>query len=716
MDNEQKPDIRPGKPLPLGAHAGTKGTQFSLFSRNALSVSLLLFESDTYDSRYSTLPLDRIKNRTGDIWHIWVEGITHGQIYGYKIDGPYDPGKGHRFNRNKLLVDPFARAITDNYRYDLTQAKGFSDTSTEKDLSFSSADSVTHVPKSIVIGLLPDKDDRPLNIPPEETIVYELHVKGFTCHESSRTAARGTYAGIIEKIPYLKDLGITSVELLPIQEFDDDDNIFFNPVTGEKLKNYWGYSTFAFFAPKGTYAKSGPTGHQVEEFKGMVKGFHDAGMEVILDVVFNHTAEGDQNGPTISFRGIDNSIYYILEDNRRFYKNYSGCGNTFNCNHPLVREFILDCLRYWVIEMKIDGFRFDLASILGRDMKGNLLSNPPLIEKIEEDPILRNTKIIAEAWDAAGAYQVGNFPGRWAEWNGKYRDDVRKFWRGDPGSSGNFATRVTGSSDLYHSSLEGPCHSINFITCHDGFTMNDLVSFNEKHNHENGEENRDGENYNLSWNLGIEGLHTTPFIEEIRLRQIKNFIATLFLSQGIPMLLAGDEFRRTQKGNNNAYCQDNEISWIDWGLLEKNREIFNFTKEMITFRKNHPILRKKSFFSGEHKQGFSGPDISWHGWKLNRADWSGNSHTVAFLINGEYSLEFNGKKDSDIYIIFNASMISRYFQIPDSFNGKKWLIAVDTSIPAPGDIIHEENAPELADARYYVKKLSTVVLVTTSAR
>ncbi len=702
----------PGIPLPLGANIVRDGTQFSIFSRNATSVSLALFHSSAADSPCDILELDPVENKTGDIWHIWVQGISEGQIYGYYIDGPYEPAYGHRFNPNKLLLDPYARAITDNFEWDLLISRGYNPDSPELDISFSRVDSTPFVPRSIVINSITDNTDRPLNLNVSDLVIYELHLKGYTCHESSGVTNPGTFRGLTEKIPYLKELGITAVELLPIQEFDQEDTIFRNPVTGEKLKNYWGYSTLAFFAPKGRYSASGATGEHVREFREMVAAFHDAGIEVILDVVFNHTGEGDEKGPTLSFRGIDNSIYYILEEKKRYYRNYSGCGNTFNCNHPLVRDFILNCLRYWVIEMKVDGFRFDLASILGRDEDGNILSNPPLIDKIEEDPILRNTKIIAEAWDAAGAYQVGSFPGRWAEWNGKFRDDVRKFWRGDPGSIGSFSTRVTGSSDLYHRTGRNPLRSINFITCHDGFTLNDLVCYNFKHNEANGEENRDGENNNYSYNWGMEGPSRTRYIESIRVRMIKNMIATLFLARGIPMLLAGDEFRRTQGGNNNSYCQDNEISWVDWGLLGRDREIYRFTREMIRFRRNHAILRLNSFFSGERKKSFPSPDISWHGFRINQPDWSENSRTIGLLVNGEYALEETFKRDNDLYIIFNSSMISRYYDLPPSPSGRSWKLALDTANPPPGDIYDKGLEASVQGGRYYVKKLSTVVLVS----
>lgn len=446
----------PGFPLPLGAHITRGGVQFSIFSRNAESVELVLFKGRDQNSDYVVIFLDPGRNRTGDIWHIWVEGLNEGQQYGYLIDGPANYNEGHRFNRNRLLLDPYARAITDNFKWDLKQAQEYHPKTGEWSRELFEKKSIYEVPRAIVISPGDYIEDHSIKIPPEDTIIYELHVRGFTRHESSETEYPGTFKGLTEKIPYLKELGINAVELLPIQEFDEHENININPLTGEKLKNYWGYSTLSFFAPKGTYSSTEAMGLQILEFQEMVKAFHEAGIEVILDVVFNHTAEGDHRGPTISFRGIDNSIYYILEEDRQFYRNYSGCGNTFNCNHPLVRDFILDSLRYWAVEMRVDGFRFDLASILGRDQNGNILSDPPLIERIEEDPILRNTKIIAEAWDAAGAYQVGNFPGRWQEWNGRFRDDIRRFWRGDPGMTGAFATRICGSADLYGHSGKDP--------------------------------------------------------------------------------------------------------------------------------------------------------------------------------------------------------------------------------------------------------------------
>ncbi|MCP4129783.1 MAG: glycogen debranching protein GlgX [bacterium] len=711
--NSQKQEIKtlPGIPLPLGANPHKDGIQFSIFSRHATAVSLLLFHTGEPNSSYDEIELDPEMNKTGDIWHVWVKEVGEGQLYGYTIDGPYEPGEGHRYNRNKLLIDPYSKAVTGNFKFEHTSARGYDPESPEIDLSFSETESIGSVPRSIVVSNGEDIKDRAIKLPYHDIIIYELHVKGFTRHETSGAEHKGTYKGLVEKIPYLQELGVTAVELLPVQEFDEYENININPKTGKRLKNYWGYSTLSFFAPKGSYSSGSTMGEQVREFKEMVKAFHDAGIEVILDVVYNHTVEGDQTGPTISFRGIDNSIYYILEEDKRYYKNYSGCGNTFNCNHPLVRDFILDSLRYWVVEMNIDGFRFDLASILGRDQDGNMLPNPPLIEWIEEDPILRDTKIIAEAWDAAGAYQVGDFPGRWAEWNGRYRDDVRQFWNGEQGTVGLFTTRFTGSSDLYEKEGRAPQHSINFITCHDGFTLNDLVSYNRKHNEENGEENRDGENNNESNNYGIEGVEATPFIDKMRSRMIKNFIATLFLSHGIPMLLAGDEFRRTQKGNNNSYCQDNDLSWINWDFLTKNREIFEFTRKIIQFRKDNPLLTRISFFTGKKRDGYSAPDISWHGHNVGQPDWGKKSHTIAALINGEYSREKAKNSDADIYIIFNASMISRFYEIPVAPSGRSWKMVIDTANASPDDIMEPGTGPQVKENRYYVRKLTTVVLI-----
>jgi len=700
----------PGTPLPLGVHLDRHGARFALFSRHATAVSILLFASSESEE-YIEIELDPKLNKTGDIWHIWIAGIREGQLYGYKVDGPYQPEQGHRFNKNKLLLDPYAKAISGNHIWDFSKACGYIKGHPDEDLSFSTEKNYKESPKCIVVDTEFDWYDRPIQTPMEDTIIYELHVKGFTFHTSSHVTHKGTYKGLSEKIPYLKQLGITAVELMPIQEFDEFENININPLTGERLKNYWGYSTIAFFAPKASYSSSGTMGQQINEFKEMIRDFHEAGIEVFLDVVFNHTAEGDHLGPTINFKGLDNSIYYMLKENKRFYQNFSGCGNTVNCNNPLVRDFILDCLRYWVIDMHIDGFRFDLASILGRDQDGNILQNPPLIEKISEDPILRNTKIIAEAWDAGGAYLIGHFPGRWAEWNGKFRDDVRRFWRGDNDTIFNFMQRIIGSPDIYQRTNRSPLHSINFITCHDGFTMLDLVSFNEKHNLANGENNQDGDNNNISFNYGVEGHDAPPEILIIRRQQIKNFFATLLLSQGVPMILAGDEMGRTQNGNNNAYCQDNEISWVNWDRLHQFGDIRRFVELLIQFRKMHPVLRQKRFLSGTTQQGFANPDCVWHGVNCHAPDLGYYSHSIALHLNGEYAKLSFDRADNDIYIIYNASQYDLTFSLPKPFNGTHWMRAVDTSLQSPDDItLHGASLP--SQETYFSKKMSAVVLIS----
>jgi isoamylase len=697
----------PGYPLPYGATLDANGTQFSIFSRHAETVTLVLYESNDPESSFEEFEFDSLQNKTGDIWHIWIEGIREGQLYGYRVDGPYFPEEGHRFNRHKLLLDPYARSISQNSFWNIDDARGY-DPLHDTDI-FSTKDSGPVAPKSIVVNHEFDWFDRPLKTPMHEMIIYEAHVKGFTFHESSECSSPGTYKGLVEKIPYLKELGVTAIELLPVHEFDMDENFRQNPQTKEILKNYWGYSTISFFAPCSHYSSSGNNGAQIYEFKEMIRDFHNAGIEIILDVVFNHTAEGDHRGPTLSFRGIDNIVYYILESDRAHYKNFSGCGNTFNCNHPLVRDFILDCLRYWVIEMHVDGFRFDLASILGRSQDGAILSNPPLIERIESDPILRNTRIIAEAWDAAGAYQVGKFPGRWAEWNGRFRDDVRRFWRGDDKSTGAFATRISGSSDLYRHNNRSPLHSINFITSHDGFTLNDLVSYSRKHNYSNGENNRDGENQNLSYNYGIEGEQTTPFIESIRQKQIKNFMLTLMISQGVPMVTAGDEFRRTQKGNNNAYCQDNEISWVDWSLLERNKPLFIFIKSLISFRKKHPILRKRHFANNKNPQD-GNSEISWHGVHPFSPDWSDSSKFIACMLNGAAAISENKVRDTDIYLVFNASLFNYKIELPQSPSGSQWRLVCDTA--NSDHSFYEEGVSErISDNSYRIRKQSSLIFI-----
>ena len=536
-------------------------------------------------------------------------------------------------------------------------------------------------PKGIIVRNHFDwSEDHTPRTPLSRSILYEAHVRGFTAHPSSGVKHPGTYRGLIEKIPYLRDLGITAVEFLPIQEFNEME-YFLENVNRRDLRNFWGYSTLAFFAPNGRYAHAGVHGQQVREFQKMVVALHKAGIEVILDVVFNHTGEGGDGGPTYSFRGIDNAIFYMMEENRPHYKNFSGCGNTVNSNHPVVRKFIMDCLRYWVMHMHVDGFRFDLASVLTRGPDGKILPNPPIVEDIAEDPALRDTKIIAEAWDAAGTYQVGKFPNeRWSEWNGMFRDEVRRFWKGENKTIGHFATRLAGSSDLYDKLNQTPLKSINFVTCHDGFTLCDLVSYDEKHNEDNCENNQDGENHNFSANYGEEGPTDNPVIRAIRKRQQKNMLATVFLSQGVPMILAGDEFSRTQRGNNNAYCQDNEISWVDWDLLNEHADLHDFVKKLVAFRKAHSCLRRTSFFVGK-KPDATNADILWFGKDGKEPDWE-KDLALACLINGHREFTGDAEDDDSLLLMFNPGEEPVDFILPPAPD-KPWILALTTEEDHP---------------------------------
>ncbi|MGP1587083.1 MAG: glycogen debranching protein GlgX [Treponemataceae bacterium] len=706
----------PGKPFPHGATIVNDGVNFSIFTRNGTEVILDIFENPDDENPYFSYNFNKNTNRTGDLWHVLLKGLKPGALYLYRVDGPFYPEEGHRFNKNHYLLDPYAKSLTDCSIF-ANLPPDYVTPVDRNDILFGKKLSAKGYPKCVVIDddEFDWQNDSPLNYPLQHSILYEAHLKGFTCSPTSNVKHPGTYKGLIEKIPYLKELGITSVELLPIHEFDEYENTNLNPKNAERLKNFWGYSTIAFFAPKTSYAYDKNPGKAVNEFKEMVRELHKNGIEVILDVVFNHTAEGNEHGLTINFRGLDNSIYYILEDNRKqYYKNFSGCGNTFNCNHPVVRNFIIDCLRYWVCEMHVDGFRFDLGSILGRDRNGNLIENPPMLETIAEDPVLRNTKIIAEAWDAGGAYQVGCFPGgRWAEWNDRFRDDIRRFWRGDDFMANAAATRLTGSSDLYLRDGRKPFHSINFITSHDGFTLNDLVSYNGKHNEENGENNRDGSDNNNSYNYGYEGPCSNPNIQTIRTKQIKNILITLLLSQGTPMILAGDEFRKTQGGNNNAYCQDSPTSWIDWTYIEKNAEIFRFAKNLIKFRLHHPAFRRPEFFQGQDKYYNSLPDICWFGEDGKPVDWSKANHFVAFRLDGRHAEIFAEVDDNDFYLMFNSSNQDKSVKIPKAIDGKKWYRVIDTSVPYPEDflafgeeeIVNEKNV-------YVLPALSSAILLS----
>ena len=707
--------VENGRPLPLGAVITDTGVNFSLFSRDAHSVILILFESPASDGAYTEIVLDRHKNRTGDIWHCHIRDLKAGALYLYRVDGPYLPERGFRFNVHKTLIDPYAKALTDFDHWDFQTCMGYNPQELSTDLSYSYKDDVTTQPRCIVIDDAFDwQGDLPLNYPLRFSVLYETHVRGLTIHPSSGARYPGTFRGVTEKIPFFKELGITSLEFLPIQEFNERELPRINPRTGKPLVNYWGYSTAAFFAPKGSYAWDKTPGGQVREFKEMVRELHKAGIEVILDVVFNHTAEGNERGPTFSFRGLDNTIYYILDENRRYYKNYSGCGNTVNCNHPVVRTLIMDCLRYWVTEMHVDGFRFDLGSILGRDQHGRLMENPPVLEQIAEDPIMRNTKLIAEAWDAGGAYQVGWFPGgRWAEWNDRFRDDIRKYWRNDPHQVRHLATRLSGSSDLYLRDGRKPFHSINFITSHDGFTLWDLVSHEKKHNEDNGEDNRDGGDANYSSNYGIEGESTNPVIETLRVQQIKNFIATLMVSLGTPMVLGGDELGRTQRGNNNAYCQDNEISWYDWSFLEKNRSLFRFIKEMIAFRLRHHGFMRPEFYTGRDGNYNAIPDISWFDEKGNSPDWDKMETCLALRMDGSRADILADQDDNDFFIMFNGGEKPIPFVVCEALEGKNWVRAVDTSLPPPEDItLPGEERPLSSPDTYPVQGHSMVILIS----
>jgi len=704
--------------MSLGARIEAEGVNFAVFSRDAESMTLCLYERSVDGEASFEYRLDPRLDRTGDIWHVLVVGAVAGCLYLWRADGPYLPTKGHRFNRHKALIDPYAKAITGDFTWDLGKAVSYEIGSPELDLSFSKEDDAAYVPKCVVVADDFDwRGDRPLNYPLRHCVIYETHVRGLSMHPSSQVEHPGTYLGVAETIPYLKDLGVTSLELLPVQEFDVLENTHRSPATGERLKNYWGYSTIAFFSPKGGYSASGSVGEQVAEFKEMVRRLHEAGIEVILDIVFNHTAEGGELGPTLSFRGLDNRIYYILDEDKRHYKNFSGCGNTLNCNHPVVRTMIRDCLRYWVVEMHIDGFRFDLGSILGRDQEGHLLENPPVIEGIAEDPILRHTKIIAEAWDAGGAYQVGSFPGgRWAEWNDRYRDDVRRFWRGDSGAARSLATRITGSSDLYLRDGRKPFHSINFVTAHDGFTLNDLVTYEKKHNEGNGEGNGDGSDANYSRNYGEEGPSRNAAIEAMRNSQAKNFVATLLLSIGTPMLLGGDEFRRTQAGNNNAYCQDNETNWFDWRYLAMHADLRRFVKDLIAFRLRHPAFRRPEFFTGQDADFNSTPDITWFDESGKSPDWATIDSRIAARIDGSKADILADRDDNDFYLIFNAKAESVVFKVGPAPFARRWHRVADTSLPSPEDFMEPGAEPILVPQdEYAVAPRSFVLLISRDA-
>jgi isoamylase len=685
MTEPAKSPVGYGQSSPLGATVCPGGVNFSVYSRNASGLELALFDREDDVQPERVVTIDPAANRTSHYWHVFVEGVKPGQLYGYRVQGPFDPASGMRFDPAKILLDPYGRGVVvpRNYSRDAARFEG---------------DNAATAMKSVVVDLRAYdwEGDAPLQRPASKTVIYEMHVRGFTRHPSSGLSERtcGTYAGLIEKIPYLQELGVTAVELLPVFQFDAQDAL-------PGLVNYWGYAPVSFFAPhQGYSSRQDPLG-PVDEFRDMVKALHRADIEVILDVVYNHTAEGDQDGPTLSFRGLENSAYYILEKDRSHYANYSGTGNTLNGNHPIVRRMILDSLRYWVQEMHVDGFRFDLASILDRDESGNLLPNPPVLWDIDSEPVLAATKLIAEAWDAAGLYQVGSFIGdSWREWNGRFRDDVRSFFRGDDGFVAPLADRLLGSPQIYgHKEREAEA-SVNFVTCHDGFTLNDLVSYNQKHNEANGEHDGDGSNDNRSYNWGVEGPTDDPAVDSLRNRQVKNLLAVTMLSLGLPMILMGDEVRRTQHGNNNAYCQDNETSWFDWTLVGKHADVYRFVRLLNAHRQLRDF--------GPELQGVSlnqllrTADRAWHGVRLEKPDWRVISHSLASSVAcGDNALVF--------YLILNAYWEPLEFELP-VINGASWHRWIDTSLDSPHDIAEWLCAPVVASRFYRAAPRSVVAL------
>jgi glycogen operon protein len=632
---------------------------------------VLLYDHTESPDPCEVIDFDPDSNRWGDIWSIFVPGVGPGQLYHFQADGPHDPKVGLLFDGRARLIDPYAKALAGEF---LPEVEG-----------------VVRPPKCVVVNDEFDwQGDRHLRRSLDETIIYEMHVRGFTHAKSAGVNYPGTYLGIIEKIPYLQSLGVTAVELMPVFEFPTNE---WQGVPSVR-QNYWGYDPLAFFAPHRGYAVGQEPGAQVREFKEMVLALHRAGIEVILDVVFNHTAEGNEHGPTLSFKGLENRVYYMLENGGSRYRNYSGCGNTLNGNHPIVREMIFHCLRHWVHNYHVDGFRFDLASILSRNRNGDLVPNPPVLESIAEDPLLADTKIIAEAWDAAGGYQVGTFGSqRWAEWNGHYRDDLRRFWRGDCNMLGSLATRLAGSSDLYQANGRKPYHSINFITSHDGFTMNDLVSYSEKHNEANGENNFDGERNNYSYNYGVEGPTRRAGIEAIRMRQIKNMAASLLLSQGVPMVLLGDECRRTQMGNNNAYCQDNEISWFNWKLVEKHDSLRRFFATLVAFRRSEPTVRQPDFLDGQPFRPGGLPDVSWFSASGGQVDWSGDSRSLVCLLGAVPPEESPSPLNHNILMLFHAGVDARHFILPPLAREIPWRLFVDTAAESPEDVFPSLDGP-----------------------
>ena len=678
-------NLRPGRPYPLGATFDGAGVNFAIFSEHATGVELCLFDSLADDHEWLRI---HMPEQTDQVWHVYASGLRPGQLYGYRVIGPYAPTEGHRFNPAKLLVDPYAKAISGELIWN-EALHGYKIGLPEADLYPDERDSAPFMPKCVVIDSSFDwGDDRPPAVPLNKSVIYELHVKGFTkLHPEVDEQLRGTYAGLATPpvIDHLHSLGVTAVELLPVHQFVHDGFLL-----DKGLRNYWGYSTLNFFAPHNEYARTKEPGAQVREFKEMVKALHAAGIEVILDVVYNHTCEGNSLGPTLSLRGVDNVVYYRLSDEkRRYYMDFTGTGNTLNAGHPRTLQLVMDSLRYWVTEMHVDGFRFDLASALVRGT-GAADTMSSFLDVVHQDPILSQVKLIAEPWDVGqNGYQVGNFPIRWAEWNDRYRDTVRRFWRGDESQVAELAYRLLGSSDLYRRNGRRPSASINFVTAHDGFTLNDLVSYNEKHNEANGEENRDGHGNNLSWNCGVEGPTEAPEIVALREKQKRNFLATLLFSQGVPMVVAGDEFGRTQRGNNNAYCQDNELGWVSWDLDERGRDLLDFTRRVLAIRHDHPVLHRRKFFQGRQIKGSQVRDVHWYrpdGEEMTDEEWETSYvRSLGVQLNGmamdEWDRDGSHLRDDILLILINGHHEVIPFKLPGPATGPRWHVAIDTNTP-----------------------------------
>ena len=679
-------DPRPGKPFPLGATPGPEGTNFSVWARDAARVELCLFDrgEDARPSR--VIALDAQHHRSYHYWHVFVPGAGAGQRYGFRAHGPLDPSRGYRFDGEKLLLDPYGRAVDQPATYD-------------REAAVARGDNAGKAMKSVVADLsrYDWEGDEPLRRPFARTVVYEAHVRGFTRHPSSGVAEarRGTYAGFVEKLPHLVELGVTSVELLPVFAFDPQD-------APAGRTNAWGYSPVSLFAPHPGYARGGDPLGALDELRDLVKACHRAGLEVILDVVYNHTAEGDERGPTLSWRGLDNRAYYLLQQDWARYANFTGCGNTLKAHHPVVRRMILDSLRHWVSALHVDGFRFDLASILSRDEHGQPHENAPIVWEIESEPSLAGTKLIAEAWDAAGMYQVGKWVGdAWKEWNGQFRDDVRDFLRGKPGAVRRFAPRLFASPDLYEQEGREPEQSVNFVTCHDGFTLNDLVSYDVKHNEANGEGNRDGTDDNRSWNCGVEGPTDDPRVEALRERQIRNFLAVTMLAAGVPMITMGDEARRTLGGNNNAWCQD-EPAWLDWRLVDRHRGLSRYVRELARLRLD---MVAPEDGPTSLRQTFARWRVEWHGIRLGAPDWSDGSRSIAV---GFTSID----GDTRLHAIFNAFWEPLWFELPPAERG--WRLLVDTELPSPDDAPGWERGPAIPGPTYRAAPRSVVVLGTAA--